>query len=201
MTTEAGTPHVGRPRGAATDSTILKAVLDLMSEAGVSGVTVSEVARRAGVARATVYLRWSSRAELIGAATKATVGGRPFPLTGDIVRDIQVGTHFFRDIIAAPAFKGMFPELAAEVLADAPEVSWDALSPNRAKLAENYLAVAARQGLDPQVDPDLPYYLMVGGLLAHLLVNGKAPSHEWTQQLVGVVVAGLTVNDQDRPRG
>jgi AcrR family transcriptional regulator len=204
MTSESPARQVGRPRGTATDSRILKAVLDLVSEVGVSGVTVSEVARRAGVARATIYLRWPSRAELIGAATKATVGGRPFPLTGDIVRDIQVGTHFFRDIIAAPAFNALFPELAAEVLSAKPQVPWDALSPNRSKLAANYLDAAARQGLDPQVDPDLPYYLMVGGLLANLLVNGKAPSHAWTQQLVDVVVAGLKVSGtdaQDRPRG
>jgi len=199
MTSEETAGHVGRPRGASTDAAILQAVLDIVSEVGVPGVTVAGVARRAGVARATVYLRWPSRAALIGAATKATVGGRPYPLTGDIVRDIEVGTHFFRDIIAAPAFRAMFPELVAEVLADAPEVPWDALSPNRSALAANYAAAASRQGLDPDLDPDLPYYLMVGGLLAHLLVKGTAPSHEWTQELVDVVVSGIRSRSSDLP--
>jgi AcrR family transcriptional regulator len=204
MISEAPARHVGRPRGTATDATILRAVLDLVSEVGVSGVTVSAVAQRAGVARATVYLRWPSRAELIGAATKAAVGGRPFPLTGDIVRDMEVGAQFFRDIIAAPEFKAMFPELVAEVLADTPGVPWDALSPNRVKLAANYAAASAAQGLDPRIAPDIPYDLMVGGLLAHLLVNGTAPSPEWTRQLIDVVVGGLkwSVGDrQGRARG
>jgi AcrR family transcriptional regulator len=184
-------PRRGRPRLPETDAAILRAVLELVSDVGVPGVTVTAVAERAGVARATVYLRWPSRAALIGAATKATVGGRPYPLTGDIVRDLEVGAHFFRDIIAAPAFKAMFPQLAAEVLADRPEVPWDELSPNRPRLAANYAAAAASQGLDPHVDPDLPYTMLVGALLTHLLANGTAPDREWTDQLVGIVVAGL----------
>jgi len=199
MTSMAAQPgHPGRPRNGETDATILRAVLELVAEVGVAGVTLTAVAKRAGVARATVYLRWPSRAALIGAATKATVGGVPYPLTGDIVRDIEVGAQFFRDIVAAPTFKGMFPELAAEVLAENPEVPWDALSPNRPKLAANYAAAAASQGLDPRVDPDLPYCLMVGGLLTHLLVNGTAPSREWTRQLVDVVVAGLSGQRSER---
>lgn len=189
--------HPGRPRNAETDASILRAVLELVSEVGVSGVTVTGVAARAGVARATVYLRWQDRAALIGAATKATVGGRPYPVTGDIVRDLEVGAQFFRDIVAAPAFRSMFPQLVAEVLADEPEVPWDELSPNRPKLAANYATMAAGQGLDSRVDPDLPYYLMVGSLLAHLLVKGTAPSREWTRQLVDVVVAGLKARARD----
>jgi AcrR family transcriptional regulator len=187
----------GRPRLASTDSAILRAAAELIGEVGLQATTVTAVARRAGVARASVYLRWPSRAALIGAATKATVGGRPYPLTGDIVRDMEVGAQFFRDVVAAPTFKRMFPELASEVLADEPEVPWDALSPNRSKLAENYAARAAGQGLDPDVHPDLPYHLMVGGLLSHLLVTGGAPSRDWTQELIEVVVAGLRARGRD----
>ena len=71
----------GRPRALDTDVGSCEAVLDLVNEVGVAGVTVTEVAARAGVARATVYLRWPSKAALIGAATKAVAGGEPFALT------------------------------------------------------------------------------------------------------------------------
>jgi AcrR family transcriptional regulator len=190
--------HRGRPRDPGVDDAILRAAAELLAETGVEATTVTAVAARAGVARATVYLRWPSRWALIGAATKASVGGRPYPLTGDIARDIQVGAHFFRDIIAAPRFKAMFPHLVAEVLAEERGLPWDALSPNRARLASNYASVAGSQGFAPQLDPDLPYDLSVGALLAHLLVNGEAPSHEWTQQLADVIVAGLRALGRDR---
>ena len=55
----------GRPRNSDTDGRVLAAVLDLVSEVGVAGVTVTAVAARAGVARATVYLRWPSRAAAV----------------------------------------------------------------------------------------------------------------------------------------
>lgn len=183
--------HPGRPRNASTDGAILRAVLDVVAEKGVSGVTVTGVAARAGVARATVYLRWPSRAALVGAATKAVAGGDPFVLSGDLERDIREGAAFLASVLAAPYFTGILPELVRAVLTRPPEVSFDALSPNRLGIAVEYAREAAAQGFDPDIAATIPFDLFFGAALSHLLATGAAPSREHMRQLADVVVLGL----------
>ena len=189
--TENEGPHPGRPRNAATDGAILRAVLDAVSEKGISGVTVTGVAERAGVARATVYLRWPSRAALVGAAAKAVAGGDPFDLSGDIERDIRDGAEFLQVVFAAPYFAGILPELVRAVLAKPPEVSFDELAPNRQGIAAEYQREARAQGFDPDVDPNLAFDLFFGAFLSHLLATGAAPSPAYVRQLADVTVLGL----------
>lgn len=58
----------GRPRNPDIDRRILDAALDLYAQRGWSGLTMDEVARRAGVGKAALYLRWSSKEDLLGEA-------------------------------------------------------------------------------------------------------------------------------------
>jgi len=183
--------HPGRPRNAATDRAVLRAVLEIVSESGVSGVTVTGVAARAGVARATVYLRWPSRAALVGAAAKAVAGGDPFVLTGDLDADIRKGAEFLEVVFSAPYFAGILPELVRAALATPPEVSFDALAPNRKRMAAEYRLEAGRQGFDPGVEPEIAFDLFFGAALSHLFATGNPPSREYIRQVADVVVRGL----------
>lgn len=55
----------GRPRSTAADEAILAAAIDLLIERGVGQVSVEQVARRAGVTRATVYRRFPNLTALL----------------------------------------------------------------------------------------------------------------------------------------
>jgi len=55
----------GRPRDPELDRRIAEAALDLFADAGWAGFAMEAVARRAGVGKATVYLRWSSKEALL----------------------------------------------------------------------------------------------------------------------------------------
>ncbi len=55
----------GRPRAAGAEERILTAALEEYAERGWSGFTVDAVARRAGVGKSTVYLRWSDKDALL----------------------------------------------------------------------------------------------------------------------------------------
>ena len=57
-----------RPRSAAADAAILEAARDLFSEAGLAGVTMEAIARRAGVGKQTVYRRYADRNAVLAAA-------------------------------------------------------------------------------------------------------------------------------------
>ena len=55
----------GRPRDPTYDDAIREATTELLARQGYRGLTMSGVARRAGVAKTTIYRRWDTKAELV----------------------------------------------------------------------------------------------------------------------------------------
>ncbi|MYQ33911.1 TetR/AcrR family transcriptional regulator [Streptomyces sp. SID4956] len=63
MTTSRATP--GRPRDDQVDRRIADAAVELFGQHGWSSFSIEAVARRAGVGKASVYLRWRNKEELL----------------------------------------------------------------------------------------------------------------------------------------
>jgi AcrR family transcriptional regulator len=82
METDAPVPArpVGRPRDPALDVAIRRAALELLGEGGLEACALDEVARRAGVGKATIYRRWPSKDDLVRDAFDGT---EPDPLPTD----------------------------------------------------------------------------------------------------------------------
>jgi AcrR family transcriptional regulator len=59
------TPRPGRRRDHTRDPEILDAALEVLAETGYDGMTIDMVAARAKAGKATLYRRWSSKAELV----------------------------------------------------------------------------------------------------------------------------------------
>jgi AcrR family transcriptional regulator len=77
---------VGRPRSVRADRAIVDAVLEEVIAVGIDGLSIEQVAARAGVAKATVYRRWSNKeALLLDAVTGVEVELPTLP--GTSVRD------------------------------------------------------------------------------------------------------------------
>ena len=55
----------GRPRDERADRAILDAALELLAEVGPTGLSVEEVAARAGVSKATIYRRFQTKDALV----------------------------------------------------------------------------------------------------------------------------------------
>jgi AcrR family transcriptional regulator len=55
----------GRPRNPEVDRRILEAAVQEFGEVGYDGLTMERVALRAGVSKATLYLRWANRDDLL----------------------------------------------------------------------------------------------------------------------------------------
>ena len=80
----------GRRSDASRDAAIASAVLEVLGRTGYAGLTMDAVAVAAGVGKATIYRRWSSKAELL--LSVMDVVGAPVPevpdtggLRGDLV--------------------------------------------------------------------------------------------------------------------
>lgn len=63
-----------RAAGRATRSRLIRAALDLFTEQGFRGTTTPELARRAGVAEATIYRHFSGKEALLNAAAMEALG-------------------------------------------------------------------------------------------------------------------------------
>ncbi|QSF42826.1 TetR/AcrR family transcriptional regulator [Paenibacillus tianjinensis] len=63
--TEKPAKTLGRKRDHTRDAKILEATIDILADAGFDGMTMDMVTARAKAGKATVYRRWSSKAELV----------------------------------------------------------------------------------------------------------------------------------------
>jgi AcrR family transcriptional regulator len=64
----------GRPRDPALDTAILDAALELFIAHGIAGMSIEQVAKRAGVGKPTIYRRWSTKERLVADAIESHVG-------------------------------------------------------------------------------------------------------------------------------
>ena len=105
---KAGTaPQRGRPRSEQADRAIMAAALELLAERGIAGMSIEEVASRAGVGKATVYRRWSSKGALALDAFLAEFRGQqPLPdtgsLRGDLHASLRAWVHAVTETPVAP---------------------------------------------------------------------------------------------------
>jgi AcrR family transcriptional regulator len=82
-------PRPGRRRDPLCDEAILAATLALFAEEGYAGVSIEGVAARSGVAKATIYRRYSDKAQVVVAAVHVGCGVTDYlPDTGDLRADL-----------------------------------------------------------------------------------------------------------------
>lgn len=91
----------GRKLDHARNAVILDATLAVLAEQGYDRMTIDAVASRAGMARATVYRRWPTKADLIleavGAMSRADVDVEHLPDTGTLRGDMTAMIRTFDD--------------------------------------------------------------------------------------------------------
>lgn len=116
----------GRPRDPGAEGRIFDAALEEYGERGWAGFTMDGVARRAGVGKSTVYLRWQDKDALLLDAVEARAGGIEAVDTGTLRGDLEaLATNLFRhyldpagwatlrmavDAAGSPASLGTFTE-------------------------------------------------------------------------------------------
>lgn len=71
------TPPAGRPRDEQREQAILDAACELLAEVGYDQLTLETVAVRAHASKATIYRRWSNKAEVVTEALRRRVSEKP----------------------------------------------------------------------------------------------------------------------------
>ena len=103
----------GRPRSEEAHKAILDATLELLAEVGFSALTVEGVATRAGVGKATIYRRWTSKLPLVVEAFGQLPGFEEVD-TGNLADDLKKLLRGYLQIFNTTALAAVLPSLAGE---------------------------------------------------------------------------------------
>ncbi|MEU9828447.1 TetR/AcrR family transcriptional regulator [Micromonospora chersina] len=82
-------PGPGRPRQEHVTGAVLSAVLELMTEQGLTAVTMDAVAARAGVSKPAIYRRWPGKHGLVLAAAETRIGVLGMPDLGEFRAELE----------------------------------------------------------------------------------------------------------------
>jgi AcrR family transcriptional regulator len=184
-----GARRAGRPRSPALDKAIVEAAIHLLSTEGYARMSMDGVAARAGVSKATIYLRYAGKADLATAAlAHLRETGRP-DLRADLLAQLRqarrnaervtvmalVGTCLTEEH-HTPELLRLFRERI--------------LQPRRA-IYRRLLDDAAAEGrIAPRVDRDAVVDLISGAYQARYLAGDPFPEG-WEEGVVDAAMAAL----------
>jgi AcrR family transcriptional regulator len=197
---ETASRRTGRPRDTSIDARALEATRHLLVEEGFAATTIQAVADRSGVHASAIYRRWPSRIELIEEAAFAGLPSKRVRPTGDLARDLR---RFLRAYVAtfeSPAVRAAMPGLLAtsRSVSRAPE-AWRRLSV-RPQFGQ-ILAAAPPGAVDPDVDLDDVFDLLLGAVLVRVVVPPEARTRPPTERTVALLLRALAPPAPGSPRG
>lgn len=167
----------GRPREGRVDDAIASAVVALLTEVGYARLTVDAVAARAGVSKAAIYRRHTTKQEMI---FEVLVQGQFLaepPDRGSLRADLAAVAAEIAENMAAPP-SGTIPGLLADIHADpALHARFDAkyLGAQRRTLAAVVDRAHERGEIAARPDPAVLNALLVGPVFAWLFLLSESP--------------------------
>jgi AcrR family transcriptional regulator len=111
------------PRVVLSRERVLTATLDLMTEAGLGGLTIDDVSRRSGVAKTTIYRHWPNRTTLvIDACLRMTDGDDEPPDTGSLEGDVKAIMINIATLLVTARWASILPSIVDAAERD-PEIA------------------------------------------------------------------------------
>lgn len=189
-TTTIEEPRRGRPRDPSRDEAIIDSAIDLLVRDGYDRLSMENVAAEAGVGKATVYRRWSNKAELVIDAMATLKPAIDTIDKGTLEGDIELmvaascspHTQRLQQVMvsicsALPrepellhAFKTRFTE------------------PRIARITEMLERARSRGELGPDVDVPMAASLVPSLMLQRALMTGQPAGRLYAEQVVGSVL-------------
>ena len=196
--TSAKTPN---PRAKRTDVAILEATRELLIEVGVRGLTVEGVAARAGVAKTTVYRRWSSKEELALAvlfemAEEVVAVPDLGNIRDELISFVNGAVRILGRTLMGRVMQGLVSDFATnEALGEAFREQIVSM-----RLAE--VRMLLERGIErgevrPDVDIGLVHELLFGPVNYRLLLTGDKLDGRLAERIVDAVLPGISAEAKD----
>jgi len=189
------TPRIGRPRSAEADEAIHAAAVAEILERGFEGVSMEALAERAGVGKATIYRRFSSREDLLVSVMQRCVDEvTPEPAidTGSLRGDLEVGVDRLVLVLTKTDIGRLWPRFACEQSdprMDEIRANFKAL--RRQPLIEAIERAKQRGEVRPDVDAEVALDLLMGPVLARFLMGHRVFPARWRAEIIDLVARGM----------
>lgn len=166
---------------------MLRAALELFVEHGLEGASFEQIAKRAGVARTTIYRRWSSREDLLAHAMETARDAPERWLTpADRVPPAKL-VGWLIDALSQTVTRRDYRKIVAKLIGSAPNspklmsVYWNAYLLPRRKMVSEVIDRARTLGMLPEgADPELLQDMIGGAIMYHLVVR---PGHRSAKEM------------------
>lgn len=191
-------PRVERSRQA-----ILDATLQLLAQDGdVGSLTVEAVAARSGVAKTTIYRRWSDKWELALDAVMIDMLPRldePVDV-GDTRKELLTFINSVVKMLATPPYGQAMQALVSQIATD-PDLARvyreQVVEPRQAELTPVIKRGIVRGDLRPDTDVRLIHELLVGPIFYRLLFSGAPLDRNLGRRIVDAILAGFAPRTDD----
>ncbi len=191
--------HRGRPRSEQARLAILAAVAELLLEHGMAGVSMDNVAERAGVSKATIYRWWPTKEILaLDALQRSWAESEPQPqspdtgsLRGDLLALLlpmvqQLRSRRYGRLVVAFISESQADPAFAEQYRDC------CVDPHRRKAGALFSRAAARGEIPTDADIDVALDLIWGSINQRLFFEHAPLSDAFVTDVIDVVIVGLS---------
>jgi AcrR family transcriptional regulator len=190
-----GAPRRGRPRSQEADRAILIAAGALLAEGGFAAMSIEEVAARSGVAKTTIYRRWTSRGTLALDAFLADFQSQqPLPDTGTLRGDLLAALRAWIRAVTRTSAGPILAGLIAESQRD-PElgIAWRERVVEQLRAQHKIMLNRAVDRGEIPADTDQEVVLdLLFGAAYHRLLHGHQPlTDAFARQVVDTIVTGV----------
>jgi AcrR family transcriptional regulator len=190
-----GAGQRGRPRSQEADRAILTATLDLLASRGLAAMSIEEIASRAGVGKATIYRRWSSKGLLaLDAFVTAFAEQQPLPDTGTLRGDLIAALTAWVRAVTQTSMGPMLASLVAEAQHDEElRAGWRdrVLEPLRSQHRIMLDRAIARGEIPATVDQEVVLDLFFGSAQHRLLLGHLPLTDDFIREVVDVILDGI----------
>ncbi|MGW0807746.1 TetR/AcrR family transcriptional regulator [Nonomuraea sp. NPDC002799] len=190
-------------RGPKVRSAVLAATLDELAETGYAGLTVENVARRAGVHKTTVYRRWPDREALVTEAlTEHVAADVPIPDTASIETDLRELARLVARLLTTATDQAITAALISDA-ARLPEVGQvrRRFFVDRFRRGEPVITRAVERGQLPEgTDPVALLKSLIAPLYLRLLVTAEPIDDTTADQAAAITLAAARAGLFAAPR-
>jgi AcrR family transcriptional regulator len=188
-------------RGHVVRQAVLAATLAELADAGYAGLTIDNIAARAGVHKTTVYRRWADRESLVtDAVLEEAATDFEIPDTGDIQADLRVGLRNLAAWLTGPIGSPLVVLLRSDAsrlpgLADAKRRFFAA----RSDAVRGRVQAAVECGqLSNGIDPMALLTTLIAPIYLNLLVLDRAVTADDCDRAVRIALTAAQAGVLDR---
>jgi AcrR family transcriptional regulator len=190
-----GMPQRGRPRSEQADRAIMAATLELLAERGVAGMSIEEVASRAGVGKATIYRRWPSKGALaLDAFVAEFRNQQPLPDTGSLRGDLRAELRAWVRAVTRTPVGRILGDLIGEMQHDkdlAVSYRERVLEPLRRQHRIMLDRAIGRGEIPDGTDREVALDLLFGAAQHRLLLGHLPLTDRFVRDVVEVIIGGI----------